>query len=121
MVSTEPSSESRGANLLGCAFALLYFGLGFVQMLAIIAGLQLWFGMHWVLALVISGFTAYIPIVGIAAGVWGATTAWGWSVWSAIALFAGPILLFLTLMIIAGVGGGIAGLTGRIRSKASRP
>ena len=112
-MSSQPSGGGGSEALLGCLFGALYLVMGFVQMFAEIAGLQLALGLPWLLAAVVSLFTAFIPIVGTIAGIWGATTAWGWSFWSALALFFGYPILALAVAILFGVGGGVAELATR--------
>lgn len=89
---------------LGCGAAVLYFGIGFVQLLAAIKGIQLWMGVPWLIAVVISTFVAWIPVVGTVAGIKGATDAWGWGFWPAVAFFCWPFVIY----VIAIAGGGIA-------------
>ena len=76
---------------LGCIAALAYLGIGFVQLLATIKGIQISFDWPWILASFVSLIIAYIPIVGTVAGIKGATAGWGW------ALVASHRLLLLAL------------------------
>ena len=80
-------------------FALGYFLLGLVQFLAVITGLQV-FGVHWLLSAFIALFVAYTPIIGTAAGVYGAMYGWNWELLPALALFLGPLVVAL---VIAGI------------------
>ena len=70
-----------------------YLALGVVQFFAIIAGLQE-MGVHWMLSGIVAMFITYIPILGTAAGVYGAITAWGFTLLQALALFFGPLAVF---------------------------
>ena len=90
-------------EILGLAAALVYFGIGFVQLLAMIKGLQLWFSIPWILAAVLSLVVAYIPVVGTIAGIKAATEAWGWDLWPAIAFFCGPYVLYIAAIAAGGV------------------
>lgn len=85
------------------AFALTagmigYFGLGYVQWLAQIDGLKA--VLHWPTFLCgcISMFTSWVPLLGTAAGVWGAHAGWGWSWLHSFELFLGVPLLFLLVI-----------------------
>jgi len=76
-----------------------YLALGAVQFFAIISGVQA-LGVHWVLSGLLALFLAYMPIVGTAAGVYGAVTAWGWSLTHALALFVGPLVVAMILALL---------------------
>ena len=76
----------------------LYFALGLLQLAAILAGLQDWLGLHWLIALLGALLCAYIPLLGTILGMAGAVTAWAWP-WSlALALFFGPFMLLLAFV-----------------------
>ena len=98
---------------LGCAAAIVYFGMGLVQVLATITGVQLWTGWPWMVAAFVSFLVGYIPIVGTIAGIKGATDAWGWQLWSAIAFFCWPYALYIVGIAV----GGVAELFSRRREK----
>jgi hypothetical protein len=54
----------------------------------------------WIVAV----FTAYIPLVGTAAGIWGARAAWAWSWPASLGLFLGiPALMLAAVGIVAAV------------------
>jgi len=67
---------------------IIYVGIGFVQMAALFAGLETWWGLPWILSGPISLFVGQLPILGSVVGAFGAVQAWGWSWTWAIALFA---------------------------------
>lgn len=75
-----------------------YFVLGIYQLAAIVAGIEYWLELPWIISIFIAFFITYIPLVGTAMGVLGAVTAWGWSWQGAIGLYAGPMI---TIGIIA--------------------
>lgn len=100
---------------LGCVAAIVYLAIGFVQLLATIKGIQIWFNMPWILAAFLSSIIAYIPIVGTIAGIKGATAAWGWSLWPAIAFFCWPYALYFAAI----AAGGVADLLSRKREGIS--
>ena len=88
---------------LGCAAALIYFGIGTIQLLATIKGIQIWTGMPWLISAFISMFVAYIPLVGTVAGIKGATDAWGWGFWSSVAFFCWPYVIYVLAIAVGGV------------------
>jgi hypothetical protein len=88
---------------LGCVAAIVYVGIGFIQLLATIKGIQILFSMPWILAAFLSSIIAYIPVIGTIAGIKGATAAWGWRLWPAIAFFCWPYVLYIATVAIAGV------------------
>ena len=53
--------------------------LGIYQLAAIIAGIEYWLELPWIISIFIAFFITYIPLIGTAMGVLGAVTAWGWS------------------------------------------
>ena len=85
------------AQSLGFILGIGYFAIGILQWFATMAGLAHWFGISGFLAFLISGFIAYIPLLGTIAGFKGAMDVWGWSVLEAGALFFGPLLAILIL------------------------
>jgi hypothetical protein len=85
---------------LGGLGAVAYIGYGIICMLAVIDGIQVWFGVNIFFAVIISFFVAYMPLIGTVAGFIGAVDAWGWSYLQAGALFFGPaIFIFILAMI----------------------
>ena len=88
---------------LGCAAALVYLGVGAVQVLAIIKGIQFWSGMPWIVSTFLSLIVAYIPVLGTIAGIKGAMSAWGWNLWPAVAFFCWPYALFLLAAAVGGI------------------
>lgn len=87
---------------LGCAFALLMIGLGFVQVWAGFLGIQHSFGSGWAIGAVVAAllFRFTLPLV---VGVFlCAYNVWDWH-WFWAAIFAAPGLLFMIPAIIAGI------------------
>jgi hypothetical protein len=76
-----------------------YLLLGLFQLAAVMAGLVDWVGLHWLFAALVAMFIAYIPVVGTVLGIVGAVTAWDWHWLMATALFAGPFLVMLVLVL----------------------
>lgn len=66
---------------------IAYVVIGFVQLFAIMDGVEYAFGISGVLSFIIALFTTYIPFLGAGLGVYGAINAWDWSILQALALF----------------------------------
>ena len=77
-----------------------YVLLGLFQTIAVIAGLEGWTGLHWIITVPFAVYIAYIPVVGTVIGMIGAVNAWHWSWLHAGGLFIGPfvVILFITLI-----------------------
>lgn len=75
-----------------------YILLGLFQLAAIMAGLEEWLGLHWIFAIMLASFIAYIPLLGTIVGVMGAMEAWHWDLWQSIGLFFGPLILIVTVV-----------------------
>lgn len=77
---------------------IAYFILGLVQWYAQVAGLH--HVLHWPTFVCgcISTFVAWFPLVGTAAGVWGAHAGWGWDWLPSLALFLGVPVFFMLLV-----------------------
>lgn len=89
---------------------IAYLGVGFLQLTAIMNGLQTWIGLHWFIATIVSTIFAYVPVVGSILGIFGAVYGWGWSwVW-AIFLFCWPIIIAGMMMLGYATGSGVAAL-----------
>ena len=74
---------------------LIYIGIGFIQFLAIVAGVQEWLGIHWLVSGFVAFFLAYIPVVGTVTGIMGAVHGWHWTYPWAIGFFCWPYVLYL--------------------------
>lgn len=79
--------------------------LGLFQLAAVMAGLEEWMGLHWIIAAPVAFFIAYIPLIGTVVGMFGAVSAWHWSWLQAGALFFAPFVVILVL----GIGAGVLG------------
>ena len=84
---------------------LVYFLMGIVQLAAIYEGIQVWWGLPWLLTVLIAGFFAYFPIIGTIIGICGAITGWGLSPFAAILLHIGPWGLLFLAGIISNTSG----------------
>jgi len=83
---------------------IAYFVLGIVQLFAEIDGLHQVLGWPTLLCWIVAVFTAYIPLVGTVAGIWGARAAWGWTWPASLGLFLGiPALMLAAVGIVAAV------------------
>lgn len=76
---------------------LLYLVIGLVQLAAIQAGLSEWMGLHWIFAIPLSLFLAYLPLIGAILGFVGATSVWQWAWWQAGLLFFGGLAFVAVL------------------------
>ncbi len=95
---------------LAIAFAVVvYLAMGFIQLFAVIKGLQIWLSVPWIVAAFLSFVIAYIPVLGTIVGIKGAMDGWGWSLWPTIAFFCWPYCLYILVISVAGA----AGLLGR--------
>jgi len=80
-----------------------YIGLALFQASAIMAGLEDWIGLHWLIAFPVAYLVAYIPFIGTLLGILGASVAWNLSWLSAGALFLGPFAVLVMLAIETGI------------------
>lgn len=80
---------------------VLYIGIGFVQFIAIMHGLDHLFGIP-ILSLVLALLLTLIPLVGAATGVYGAIVAWGWEWYWAASLFFG--IFGIAVLLAGGIG-----------------
>lgn len=86
---------------------LTFAVLGLVQWFALVDGLREVLGWPSFLCWLVALFFAWIPVVGAAAGIWGARVAWGWDWPPAFALFFGVPALALVVVVLAGAIEGI--------------
>ena len=91
------------AGFLSTILAIGYFGLGLIQWWATIDGLEYWFDISGFIAFILSGFIAYIPLIGTIAGFKGAMDVWGWDFIQAALLFFGPFIAIVIISVIGGV------------------
>lgn len=90
-------------------FQIRYFVIGLVQFFAVWEGASYFFGAESffgrVFAFFVSVFITYIPLLGSAAGVYGAVNVWDWSFTKSLILFfwyVPIIILFLGYSFITG-------------------
>ena len=91
------------AGMLGTILAIGYFGLGIIQWWATIDGLEYWFDISGFMAFILSGFIAYIPLIGTIAGFKGAMDVWGWDFMEAALLFFGPFGAIAVVAILGSI------------------
>ena len=75
-------------------FLLSVVIVGIMQVIASIDGILHFFDLHWIFAVFAGLLLLCIPAIGPLAGVYGAVTVWGWSVWGALFLFFWPYFLY---------------------------
>jgi len=74
---------------------IVYFAMGLVQIAAIVAGFEAWWGWNGFFAILGSIFVAYIPVLGTIVGIMGAIKGWNWSPIQAILLFCWPLVIYI--------------------------
>ena len=74
-----------------------------IQIAAVIAGLDVWLGLPWLLAIILAFFVGGIPGIGTVVGMFGAVDGWGWSWTQAGLLFFGPLVLIFAIGAIASI------------------
>lgn len=92
-------------------FAVLYFGLGVVQLFAIVDGVQHALGLPGFIAFLLALFTTWIPLLGTVLGVYGAVNVWRWDLIPSLLLFGLPLIIASVFLLTVG----IAGLVGKRR------
>jgi uncharacterized protein (DUF697 family) len=84
---------------LFAALLIAYLALGTLQAFAIVAGLvQRGFG-RWS-ARVVALLLAYLPVLGSAAAVRGATVGWGWTTGKGLIRFFGPLAAIMAVLLL---------------------
>lgn len=92
------------AGLIHGICAVIYLGLGIMQIIATVDGVSYFTGLNRLLCWVLSIFVGWIPLLGTITGVYGAVKAWGWSLTGALALFVGPLVVIMLLTaLVAGL------------------
>jgi hypothetical protein len=86
-------------------FGIAYFVIGLVQLFAIADGIGYGMRLGNFLSFIVAAFVTYIPLVGSAFGVYGATHAWDWSLWQALVLFFWYIPVAIVLSVVGTVVG----------------
>ncbi|CNE70553.1 hypothetical protein [Yersinia kristensenii] len=76
---------------------IIYIGVGIVQLAAVMAGLESWWGLNGFFSFIIAFVVAYIPLLGSVVGMMGAVQAWHWDWWQAGGLFFGALILTVLL------------------------
>lgn len=71
---------------------IVYIVIGLFQFAAIIAGLESWWGVHWLIAAPVAFIISYIPLLGSVVGMVGAMDVWRWEWWQAGLLFFGGLV-----------------------------
>ena len=95
------NQTTKSSSIIGILEGLvpfIYLGVGLFQLAAIQGGIIDWWGLHWIIALIVAFPIAYIPIVGTVVGIMGAIKSWHWSPVSAILLFCWPYVIFAIVL-----------------------
>ena len=108
----------KGANMQILIF-IVYIAVGVLQIAAYLEGMEVWFGIGTVLALVLAIIGWSLPFGSIAISAiafYGARYGWHWESWKAI-LLAAPGVIF---GILVATTGGIVALVGAARGGATK-
>lgn len=73
----------------GILIVIAQLALGLLQLAAIMAGLEEWFGLHWIIACMIWWVLMMVPILPTVVGIMGAIKGFNWEWWQACLLFLG--------------------------------
>ena len=87
---------SAGFQML---FAVSYTITGFIGFFAIIKGFQVWFNIPWILALIVSAFLTYIPLLGNFVMYHGMVNGWGWNKLLSFFIAFFPVVLVVIYLI----------------------
>lgn len=84
------------------SFNIFYVGYGILQFFAIWDGLLNISHHNSIIMLLVSLGLAFTPVVGTCLGIWGASSAWGWSLFYSVSIFIIPYFFVnVPLLIIA--------------------
>jgi hypothetical protein len=103
---------ATGGTAVAVLGIVIYFGLGLIQIVAIMAGLVDGMGLPWLLAAPVAAILGYIPFIGAILGMIGAINVWHWEWGDAGLLFFGGFALSIAvggLDSLATVAGSILG------------
>lgn len=101
-MTSEDKNPAYLPNILGCGLMVSHIIIGLIQLIITTGALAHWLSIPVWLSFLLSAFVAWLPVVGNVIGIAGAHFVYGWSLWAAIALFAGPYLLIFLFALIAG-------------------
>lgn len=93
---------------------IIYMGIGLVQLMAVMAGIHVWWGFGGFFSFIIAAIVSYIPLLGTILGIAGAMQAWHWEWWQAAGLFFGGLLL---VIVLGGLGGIFEWIENRNKAK----
>jgi hypothetical protein len=111
---------TRGRSIPFILLLALYFALAIAQAAAFFQGMELWFGIGWILSLVIGIIVLGLPFgssVCTAVAFYGAYKGWQWEWWQA-ALLTFP---FAILGVAVMGASGAVGIANRARAEARAP
>ncbi len=77
-----------------------YVLLGLFQTSAVIAGLEDWVGLHWIITAPLAFCIAYIPVIGTVSAMFCAVISWHWSGLYAGSLFFVPLVVILFILLM---------------------
>jgi hypothetical protein len=88
---------------IGYFAVVVYFGIGVIQLLAIVRGISLVLSLPDILGGFLAFILAWIPLVGSAAGTMGAIKGWKWQLGSSLMLFGGPYIIYFFAIAYGGL------------------
>ncbi len=74
-------------------FVVIQIVMGFIQVAAVLSGIESWWGLHWLVAIFIAIPLGCTPFLGAITGIMGAIKGWGWSISNSLLLFGWPFIL----------------------------
>jgi hypothetical protein len=105
---------------LGVIFAISYFGIGLLQIGAVVSFFRDVLGWWLIPSLLLASVVGYLPVIGSLAGSYAAVTIWGWAWYIAVAVFFFPVIIWVAIMLIAGASAATQALFGEFTRRAAR-
>ena len=105
---------------LGVIFAISYYGIGLLQIAAVVSFFRDTLGWWLIPSLLLAGIVGYLPVLGSLAGSYAAVNIWGWAWYIAVAVFFFPLIIWIAITLIAGASAATQALFGGLRGRAAR-
>jgi hypothetical protein len=105
---------------LGVLFAISYYGIGLLQIAAVVNFFRDVLSWWLIPSLLLAGIVGYAPIVGSLAGSYAAISIWGWAWYIAVAVFFFPLIIWIAITLVAGVSAATQALFGGLKGRAAR-
>lgn len=85
------------------SFRIFFIICGVLQFFALTAGFAKVFPNHNIIFAIVSLALAFLPFVGTILGIWGAHSAWNWSLFEAVIIFSVPYFIVITPMNVVAI------------------